>query len=126
MADAIQVGGAKLFRLAEMEPEKMSPTLSRQFCSGEQVMLARILFKQGCVVPQHQHSNEQISFVLSGALEFVIGGVTQVVRAGEMLVIPGGVPHAVLALEDTENLDAFAPPRQDWIDNDDSYLRGKG
>lgn len=114
---------AKLFRWAEIEPEQMSPLLTRQFVTGEKAMLARIMLKQGCVVPEHSHQNEQIAMIVSGALEFVVGGVTQVVRAGEVLVIPAGVPHSARALEDTEDLDLFAPPRQDWIDKDDSYLR---
>ena len=114
---------AKLYRWADIVPEQLNPLLTRQFVSGQKAMLSRILLKQGCLVPEHQHENEQVSLVVSGALEFVVSGVTQVVRAGEILVIPSGAPHSALALEDTENLDLFAPPRQDWIDKDDSYLR---
>ena len=123
MAEAIEVGAAKLFRWAEMEPEQMNPLLTRQFCSGEQAMIGRVMLKKGCVVPEHSHPNEQLAYIVSGALEFVVGGVTQVVRAGEILVIPANVPHAATALEDTEDLDLFAPPRQDWIEQKDSYLR---
>jgi quercetin dioxygenase-like cupin family protein len=119
----INVGDATLYRLADIALEPMSPLLSRQFVTGSQAMLARILLKKGCVVPEHSHPNEQIAFVLSGALEFVVAGIPQVVRAGEILVIPGNVPHSATALEDTEDLDLFAPPRQDWIDKDDAYLR---
>ena len=104
-------------------PEPMSPLLNRQFISGSQAMLARIELKQGSVVPTHSHPNEQISYILSGALEMIAQGVTHIIRAGDVLVIPGGVPHSARALEDTINLDLFAPPRQDWIDKDDAYLR---
>ena len=114
---------AKVYRWAEIEPEQLNPMLTRQYLSGEQAMVARIMLKQGCFVPEHSHHNEQISLILTGALEFVIAGETRVVRAGEILVIPGHVPHSARALEDTENVDLFAPPRQDWIDKDDSYLR---
>ncbi len=117
------VGGAKLFRLAEVEIEPMSPMLTRQYVSGEQAMFARILLKKGCVVPQHSHPNEQIAVIVSGALEFVVNGVSQVVKAGEVLVIPANVPHSATALEDTEDLDLFAPPRQDWLNKEDGYLR---
>ena len=91
-------------------------------------MLARIELLAGCVVPRHEHANEQISYILSGALEmtaFYPDGRTEVhvVRAGEVLVLPPNIPHAARAIEDTVNLDLFAPPRQDWIDKDDSYLR---
>ena len=101
----------------------MSPTLTRQYVSGEKSMLARIVLLKGCIVPEHSHPNEQIAYILSGALEFVVAGTTHIVRAGEILVIPAGIPHSAVALEDTVDLDLFAPPRQDWIDKDDSYLR---
>ena len=109
--------------------EQLNPLLSRQFVTGTQGMLSRIQLKKGCIVPRHSHSNEQIVFILSGALRFSVGeeGSAQdyVVRGGEVLVIPGNVPHLAEALEDTDNLDIFAPPRQDWISGDDAYLRGK-
>ena len=114
---------ATLYRWADIPPEQLNPLLTRQFVSGEKAMLSRILLKQGCLVPEHAHHNEQISLILSGALEFVVSGRKQVVRAGEILVIASNAPHSALALEDTENLDLFAPPRQDWLDKDDGYLR---
>ena len=114
---------ATFYRWADILPEPLNPLLTRQFVHGTQAMLARIVLKKGCVVPEHSHPNEQIAYIVSGALEFVVAGVPQIVRAGEILVIPGGVPHSATALEDTEDLDLFAPPRQDWIDKDDSYLR---
>lgn len=114
---------AKLYRWSDIVAEPLNPLLTRQFLSGEKAMVSRLMLKQGCVVPTHQHFSEQISMIVSGALEFVVDGVTQVVRAGEILVIPSNAPHSAIALEDTENMDFFAPPRQDWIDRDDSYLR---
>lgn len=86
-------------------------------------MVSRIMLTRGCIVPEHHHHNEQISLVITGALQFVVSGTTYIVRAGEVLVIPSNAPHSATALEDTENLDFFAPPRQDWLDKDDSYLR---
>ena len=103
--------------------EPMSPLLDRQYISGTQSMIARIFLKKGCVVPTHSHPNEQISYILSGALEMTSEGVVNIIRAGDLLVIPGGVPHSAHALEDTINIDFFTPPRQDWIDKDDAYMR---
>lgn len=123
MNDQDSPRAATLHRWADITPEQLNPLLTRQFVAGEKAMLARILLTRGCVVPEHSHHNEQISYILSGALEFVVSGKSQVVRAGEILVIPPHAPHSATALEDTENLDLFAPPRQDWIDRDDSYLR---
>ena len=123
MPDTQTMPQATLHRWDDIAPEQMNPLLTRQFVAGEKSMLARILLKKGCEVLEHSHPNEQIAYIVSGALEFNVAGVTQIVRAGEILVIPPNVPHSATALEDTEDLDLFAPPRQDWIDKDDSYLR---
>ena len=111
-------------------PEQLNPLLSRQFVSGAQAMLSRIQLQKGCVVPWHSHPNEQIVFILSGILRFTVGeeGAEKHVydvHGSETLVIPGNVPHMAEALEDTDNLDIFAPPRHDWITGTDAYLRGK-
>jgi unsaturated pyranuronate lyase len=110
-------------RWSEIALEPLNPKLDRQFIVGEQMMLARVLLKKGCVVPMHQHENEQITYILEGALHFKIGGEEVTVRAGEVLCIPPNVPHQAEALEDTVDLDVFNPPRQDWIDKSDAYLR---
>ena len=119
--------GAVHTRWADVPAEPMNALLTRAFITGSQAMIARIDLKKGCVVPRHSHSNEQIAWIVEGALLFVLGekGSEQrvTVRAGEVLVIPGGLPHAAEALEDTVDYDIFAPPRQDWIDKNDAYLR---
>ena len=114
---------SKLHRWAEIEPEQLNALTTRQYVVGTNTMLARLALKQGAQVPQHDHFHEQISHVVQGALKFHIDGKDVVVRAGEILCIPPHVPHAVDALEDSVALDIFNPPRQDWIDGDDAYLR---
>jgi quercetin dioxygenase-like cupin family protein len=103
--------------------ETMHPLLDRQLIVGDQVMLARVLLKKGCIVPLHSHVNEQLSYIIEGALKFFIDGKEIVVRAGEVLTIPPNMPHKAEALEDTVDLDIFHPPRADWINKTDSYLR---
>jgi len=108
--------------------ERLSPLIDRQFLVGTGIMIARVLLKRGAVVPLHHHHNEQVTYILEGALQFLLkteaGDREIVVRAGEVLCIPPNLPHEALALEDTVDLDIFNPPRQDWIDGDDAYLRG--
>src|SRR5437763_7073631 len=106
-----------------VETEALNPLLERQLIVGEQVMLARILLKKGCVVPMHSHVNEQLSSIFEGALKFWIDGKEIVVRAGEVLVIPPNMPHKAEALQDTVAIDTFHPPRADWINKTDIYLR---
>jgi len=117
---------AKLYRWESMPKERLSDKIDRRMITGDRVMLTHIYLKKGCVVPQHQHHNEQITYVLEGALRFKLGaaGEQQVdVRAGEVLHIPSGLPHTAEALEDTLDVDIFDPPRQDWLDGTDLYLR---
>jgi quercetin dioxygenase-like cupin family protein len=110
-------------RLKELPIEQVNPLLDRQIVSGERSMLARIILRKGCIVPLHSHENEQISYILEGALKFLIEGREIVVSAGEVLVIPSHVPHSAEALEDTVDLDLFCPPREDWLNKTDAYLR---
>jgi mannose-6-phosphate isomerase-like protein (cupin superfamily) len=105
--------------------EDLNPLLQRQMVWGQEIMLARVLLKKGCIVPEHSHHNEQLTYILEGALKFWIGGKVIVVNAGETLCIPSNMPHKAEALEDTVDLDVFAPPRADWINKTDQYLRGK-
>lgn len=124
---AVPPSAALHTRWSDVAVEPLNPLLTRQFITGAQAMLARIDLKQGAKVPRHSHPNEQISWITAGALRFTLGEPEAaqeiVVRAGEVLVIPANLPHAAEALEDTVDFDIFAPPRQDWITRDDSYLR---
>jgi quercetin dioxygenase-like cupin family protein len=111
-----------------MPKEKVTDLLDRRLITGDRMMLAHVYLKKGCIVPKHQHENEQFTYVLEGALKFWIGedqARTVVVGAGDVLVIPGNVPHKAEALEDTLDVDVFSPPRQDWLDKSDDYLRTK-
>lgn len=110
-------------RLQDIPVEHLTPLIERQFVHGEQSMLARLVLRKGCLVPEHSHPNEQISYVLEGALLFRLPGQEVTVRPGEMILIPSNVPHSAEVLEDTVELDVFCPPRADWIAGTDSYLR---
>jgi len=107
-----------------VELEDLNPLLQRQLVVGQNIMLARVLLKKGCIVPLHSHHNEQITYILEGALKFWIDGKEIVVNAGEVLTIPPHMPHKAEALVDTVDLDVFNPPREDWISKTDKYLRG--
>lgn len=105
--------------------EDLNPLLQRHFVVGQNIMLARVLLKKGCIVPEHSHHNEQVTYILDGALKFWIDGKEIVVNAGEVLTIPPHMPHKAEALADTVDLDVFNPPREDWINKTDHYLRGQ-
>ena len=110
------------YRWDELPKEQLNPQLSRRIVTGSRVMLAHVYLEKGCVVPRHSHDNEQMTYILEGVLRFWLGEDGDV-AAGEVLQIGSWVPHMAEALEDTLDLDVFAPPRADWLDGSDAYLR---
>ena len=118
----------QFYRWEDMPRERVSESLERRLITADRMMLAHVYLEKGCIVPKHQHENEQLTYILSGALHFWIGENGEeevVVRSGEVLVIPSFVWHKAEALEDTVDVDIFSPPRQDWLDKTDAYLRQK-
>ena len=114
------------YRWDSMKKERVSDMLERRLITGERMMLAQVYLKKGCIVPKHSHENEQLTYILEGALKFSLGedGAEEItVSAGEVLLIPSNVPHKAEALEETLDVDIFSPPRQDWLDKKDDYLR---
>jgi len=115
-----------LYRWDDMPKERVSPTLERRLITGERMMLAHVYLAKGCIVPKHSHENEQLTYILEGALKFWIGedeSEELTVSAGEVLHIPSNLPHKAEALVDTLDVDVFSPPRADWIAKTDDYLR---
>lgn len=121
---AVVKGELKYIAWNSVELEALNPLLQRQMIVGQDIMVARVLLKKGCVVPEHSHHNEQVSYILEGALKFWIDGKVIVVNAGEVLTIPPHMPHQAEAVADTVDLDVFTPPRADWLNRTDQYLRG--
>jgi len=114
------------YRWNDMPKEPVNALLERRLITGTRMMLAHVYIKKGCIVPLHSHDNEQLTYILEGALRFWIADEQAepfLVSAGEVLVIPPNVPHKAEAVEDTLDVDIFCPPRQDWLDKSDAYLR---
>ncbi len=120
------------FRWEDMPKEDVTDDISRRLVTGKRMMLAHVYLDSGSVVPRHAHENEQLTYILEGALKFWIGEEGSddqeqlIVRAGEVLHIPPHVPHEAEALEDTLDVDVFSPPRQDWLDGTDAYFHQDG
>ena len=105
----------RLHRWDEIALEKVTEMISRKIVTGEREMLSQIYLKKGALVPMHSHESEQMTYVLQGALRFLVAGEEIIVREGEVLHIPSHTPHQAEALEDTFELDVFSPVRQDWL-----------
>jgi quercetin dioxygenase-like cupin family protein len=115
------------YRWDDLPREELNPQIGRRFITGDSMMIAHVYLAKGAVVPKHSHHNEQLTYILEGTLRLRLGeDESQVVdvAAGEVLHIPAHLPHSAVALEDTLDVDVFSPPRQDWLDGSDAYLRG--
>ena len=119
---AMSTQTVRLHRWDEIALEKVTEMLSRKIITGEREMLTQIYLKRGCLVPNHSHESEQMTYVLQGALKFLIGGEEITVREGEVLHIPSWIEHQAEALEDTLEMDVFSPIRQDWLNHTDDYF----
>ena len=110
----------------QMEKEVLSETIGRKIITGEKAMVAQVFLAKGAIVPEHHHESEQITYILEGALRFKLGDDQKevvTVSAGEVLHIPSNLSHEAEAIEDTLDVDVFSPPRADWLNKTDSYLR---
>jgi quercetin dioxygenase-like cupin family protein len=124
----IENSGLQHHRWADIPEEQLKGTITRRLISAERMMIAQVFLKKGDDVPKHSHHNEQISYVVTGKLRFMLGEHGEreiIVGAGEVLVIPPDLPHAAVALEDTLDVDVFSPPREDWLNKSDDYLRNE-
>jgi quercetin dioxygenase-like cupin family protein len=118
--------GLQHHRWADIPEERLKGAITRRLISAERMMIAQVFLRKGDDVPRHSHHNEQISYIVTGKLRFVLGEHGEreiIVGAGEVLVIPPNLPHAAVALEDTLDVDVFSPPREDWLNKSDDYLR---
>ena len=115
----------------DVERESVTHDMARQLFTGKRMMLAQVFLDKGAIVPKHSHDNEQLTWVVEGALKFWLGNEGEpgyeerIVSAGEVMYIPSNVPHKAEALEDTLDVDVFSSPRQDWLDGTDSYFKDR-
>ena len=102
-------------RFAALPEEQISENISRRILSGDQGMLVWWSIGQGVHVEPHSHASEQIVWMLKGRMEFRLGSERRVCGPGDVVVIPGGTEHEAWFREDTEVIDFFAPPREDFL-----------
>jgi quercetin dioxygenase-like cupin family protein len=110
----------------EVYTEEVNASMSRKIVYGEKLMIAKMKFKDGFIVPLHSHHHEQVTQVISGQMRFWFGENKEQVMdlfPGDVVVIPSNVPHEALMIGEVEETDTWSPPRQDWLDKTDDYLR---
>jgi quercetin dioxygenase-like cupin family protein len=111
------MASSRLHRWDEIALDKVTEMVSRKVVAGEREMLAQSYLKRGALVPMHQHPSEQMTYVLQGALRFLVAGDEVTVHEGEVLHIPAAIDHQAEALEDTLALDVFSPVRAEWLED---------
>ncbi|MFO0958301.1 MAG: cupin domain-containing protein [Isosphaeraceae bacterium] len=96
-------------------PKSIFPGVTLRAVCGEQMMLSVVDLEPGSIVQEHSHPHEQLGYLVSGVVDFTVGGVTRRLKAGDRWVIPGGVPHKVVTIEGPAvAIDIFHPIREDY------------
>ena len=98
-----------------IRPHLLREGVHARAVTGDRMTLAVVDLDPNSTVPEHKHENEQLGFVISGALTMRIGSEQRELHGGDTYGIPSHVPHeAIAGLEGATVVDAFAPLRADW------------
>ena len=103
-----------MHHLNSIPPREFLPGFFGRFVHGESTTVSFVDIKQGCRLPEHQHIHEQITYIVEGELEMIIGGEKMLFTPGMVHVIASNVPHSAFALTDCKVIDAFSPARDDY------------
>jgi len=111
-----KTGQAFVFQ-KDIPAEDMPTWTKRRIAAhGKEMMLVENEFMTGDTAPEHEHYHAQITYVISGALEFTVDGETQILRQGDSVFIKPHAVHSAEAVEDSLIVDMFAPMREDFLD----------
>ena len=100
--------------MQKIDIQPYGPGVGADFVHTERVTLAFWAIEAGTRVPEHSHENEQIVNVLEGELEFTIDGVTEVLSAGCIAVVPSHGVHSGQALSNCRVIDTFQPVQRQF------------
>lgn len=93
----------------------MAPGIHRRtMATTDEAMICQFFLQRGTIVPQHNHMNDQVGYVVFGSIELTIGDQTQICHPGDSYAIPGGIMHGAKILVDSLLIDVFSPPRNDY------------
>jgi len=107
---------------SEVPMEDLGGGFTRQVILGDRMMMCRNEIRGGASFGSHHHE-ELIQYVLKGKIKFTSGGESRIVSAGEIIIVPEGVEHAIDVLEDSLVVDVFSPPKTDYLQKKESYLK---
>jgi quercetin dioxygenase-like cupin family protein len=100
----------------DVDRVEMFPGFWRQtLVSGDKLMLCLFTWRAGASLPAHAHHHEQAGYVISGSVELTVSGSTVITRAGCSYFVPSTAVHSARALADSVVIDAFSPPREEYV-----------
>lgn len=78
-------------------------------------MMTHMEFEPDSIIPEHRHSNEQITLILEGKMDMAVGKEKKTVVKGDVIVIPTNIEHKVKILDEfTVAVDGWSPERDDY------------
>ncbi|MCL1919037.1 MAG: cupin domain-containing protein [Peptococcaceae bacterium] len=85
--------------------------------TGKNLMIVQFTFRKGAEVPWHTHEHEQSSYIVQGRLKLLLRDTSSemILTPGKSAIIPPHVQHKAIALEDTIDVNAFTPIREDYL-----------
>jgi quercetin dioxygenase-like cupin family protein len=117
--DSVNVAVAEWAQLSDLPTQPGLSQLVRKAFVGERMMMMHVFLPEGAAGPRHRHENEQFTVVLQGCLRFRVGEEGNErefdAKPGQVTHIPSNAWHGVVALEDTMQIDVFAPIRPELL-----------
>jgi len=101
-------------RIKDIKSKELVPGVTGYYANGEKHTPGLVELRAGSIVPEHHHVHEQITYILEGQLDMVIGGESYSLTPGMYHVIPSDVTHSAVAVKDCKAIDTFSPVREDY------------
>ena len=100
--------------IKNLKSKEVVPGITGYYAHGDKHTFGYVEIKKGSVVPEHHHIHEQITYILEGQLDMVIGGESCPLTAGMYHIIPSNVSHSALAMSNCKVIETFSPVREDY------------
>ena len=100
--------------IKNIPPKEVVPGITGYYVHGDKQTFGYVEIKKGAVLAEHHHIHEQITYIIEGQLNMVIGGEACPLTAGMYHIIPSHTPHSAMAITDCIVIDAFSPVREDY------------
>lgn len=100
--------------IKDIKPKELLPGITGYYAHGEKHTFGYAELSAGSSVPLHQHLNVQITYVLEGQLDMVIGGIACSLTPGMFRIILSNTPHSATTVKNCKLIDTFSPVREDY------------